>query len=199
MEMRSARMFSLCGMVIVGLGCAKVSKDHSKVLATIDGEKITEKAFGDAVRILVGDDARANDMITNPANKDQRNELLAQFVDQKVMAKYGQKMGLAQDPKAKLLVEAAMANAYGQILLERAVGKIEPTEAQLRAFYDKAVASAKAAGNDKAIPPFEAVKSQLTTGWKREQMQEASMKLLKDAKGRVPSAIDPLWKSASAQ
>jgi hypothetical protein len=198
MEMRSARMFGICGLVIVGLACGKGHRDTSKIVATVAGEKITEKMFTDAVHNLFGDDARANEILTNPLLKDQRNELLAQFVDQKVMSKFGDKQGLDKDPKAKLLLEAAKSNAYGQVLLERAVGKIEPTEAQLKAFYDKAVEKAKAAGQDKGFPPFEAVKAQLPNAWKRDQMQEASQKLVKDAKAQIVTTVDPQWKANSA-
>jgi len=196
MEMRSARMFGMCGLVIVALGCGKVSKDTSPVLANVGGEKITEKSFGETVLTLVGDAARAKDLMTNPANKEQRNRFLAEIVDQKVMAKYGDKQGLDKDPKAKILMEAAKSNAYGQILMERTLSKLEPTEAQLKAFYDKVAAKAKAEGRDKDFPPYEAVKAQLPNAWKGEQLKEATTTLMNAAKAQVPSTIDPNWRSA---
>ena len=197
MEMRGARMIGMCGLVIVALGCGKVSKDNSKVLANVGGEKITENSFAEAVKILVGDDAKAKELLTNPAMRDQRNEFFAQFVDQKVMSQYGEKQGLAQDPKAKLLAEAAKANAYGQVLLERSVGKAEPTDAELKAFYDKVAGQAKASGQPGDFPAFDTVKAQVATAVKRQRMQEASMKLLADAKAQVPSTIDPAWKATA--
>jgi hypothetical protein len=196
MDMRNARMLGLCGLVVMGLACGKVSRDSSKVLANVGGEKITEKSFAEAVKVLVGDEARANDLLTNPANKEQRNRFLQEFVDQKVLAKYGDKQGLDKDPKAKLLVEAAKSNAYGQVLMERAISKLEPSEAQLKAFYDKVAANAKAAGQDKDFPAFEAVKAQLPMAWKREQLQDASKNLIGQAKAAVPATIDPEWRSA---
>ena len=199
MEMRSARMLGMCGLVIVALGCAKVSKDNSKVIANVGGEKITEQAFGEAVKVLVGDEAKAKELLTNPALKDQRNQFLAELVDQKTVAKYGEKQGLDKDAKAKMMIEAARSNAYAQILMDRLVPKGEPTEAQLRAFYDEFAAKAKAAGQDKGFPPFEAVKDKLPNALKQRQMQEASIRLLKDAKAQVISTTDPLWKSAQAQ
>jgi hypothetical protein len=198
MDMRYARMIGMCALVVVALGCSKVSKDNSKVLANVGGEKITEKAFSDAVRTLVGDEARANDLLTNPANREQRNRFLGEFVDQKVLVKYGEKQGLDKDPKAKLLIEAAKSNAFGQILMEKAIAKAEPTEAQLRAFYDKVLASAKAAGQDKGFPTYEAAKPQLPNAWKRDQVKDASLNLLKDAKAQVSTTIDPAWKASEA-
>ncbi|BDU74429.1 hypothetical protein [Mesoterricola silvestris] len=199
MDMRFARMMGMCGLVVVALGCSKVSKDTSKVLANIDGEKITEKGFGESVRTLVGDEAKAVEILTSPAMKEQRNRLLAEFVDQKVMTKYGDKQGLDKDPKARLLVEAAKSNAYGQILMEKAISKIEPTEAQLKAFYDKVAASAKAAGQDQGFPTYEQAKPQLPSAWKREQLKDASQNLMKDAKAQVKSTIDPAWRAADGQ
>lgn len=196
MDMRCARLIGMCGLVVVALGCSKVSKDTSKVLANIGGEKITEKAFSEAVRTLVGDEAKANELLTSPALKEQRNRFLAEFVDQKVMVKFGDKQGLEKDAKARLLVEAAKSNAYGQILMEKAISKIEPTEAQLKAFYDKVAASAKAAGQDKGFPTYEQAKPQLPNAWKREQLKDASQNLLKDAKAQVPTTIDPAWRAA---
>jgi len=195
MEMRSARTLGMCGLVIVALGCGKVSKDNTKVLANVGGEKVTEKSFGDAVRVLVGDDAKANDLLTNPATREQRNRFLSEYVDQKMLAKYGEKQGLDKDPKAKMMVEAAKANAYGQILLERRIAKGEPTEAQLKAFYDKFAAKAKAEGHDQGFPPYEAVKAQLPQAWKAEQAKTASQGLLDEARAQVPTTVDPMWKA----
>ena len=195
MEMRGARMLGMCGLVIVALGCGKLSSDHSKVLANVGGEKITEKAFTEAVHLLVGDDAKAKDLMENPAMKDQRNQILAEIVDQKVLLKFGARQGLTKDPKVKFLVEGAMANAYAQILMERSLPKGEPTEAQLKAFYDEVALKAKAEGQDKDFPPYEAVKAQLPAAYKRKLTQEASVRLIKDAKAQVQSTIDPEWRS----
>ncbi len=196
MDMRLARMMGMCGLLVAALGCSKVSKDTSKVLANVGGEKVTEKAFSDAVRTLVGDEAKANEVLTSPALKEQRNRFLAEFVDQKVMIKYAEKQGLDKDAKARLLIEAARSNAYGQILMEKAIAKIEPTEAQLKAFYDKVAASAKAAGQDQGFPTYEQAKPQLPSAWKREQLKDASQNLMKDAKAQVVTTIDPAWRAA---
>ena len=95
MEMRYARMFGMCGLVVVALGCSKVSKDTSKVLANIGGEKITEKAFGEAVRAITGDEAKANDLLTNPALKEQRNQFLAELVDGQTYGPHSSTLELA--------------------------------------------------------------------------------------------------------
>jgi hypothetical protein len=40
------------------------------------------------------------------------------------------------------------------------------------------------------------VKAQIAPALKRQQSQEASLTLLKEAKAQVPSTIDPEWRSA---
>jgi len=60
MEMRTARMMGMCGMLVLGaLGCGKVSKDNSPVVASVGGEKITETAFAATVNAYLGDAAKA--------------------------------------------------------------------------------------------------------------------------------------------
>jgi len=198
MDMRSARMAGMCALVIVGLGCSKVSKDNSKIIANVGGEKISEKAFAEMVHALLGDEARATELLTSPAKRDERNRLLQEIVEGKAMGIYGDKQGLAKDPKAKALMDAAKANAYAQVLMDRRLAGMKPTDAQLRTLYDGYAAKAKAAGQEASFPPFESVRPQLGELWKREQLKEASATLIKDAKAQVPTTIEPEWKAAPA-
>jgi hypothetical protein len=194
MEMRGARWFGICALVLAAMaGCSRVSKDTSKVLANVGGEKITENAFRSAMTNLYGDEAKVKELLANPA---MRCQALQELVDQKTIIKYGDRQGLAKDGKVQLLVEAAKANAYGQVLIDRTLPKGEPTEAQLKAFYDEAFARAKAMGQEKGFPPYEAVKAQIPGAFKQKQAQEATRRLIGDAKAQVPITIDPEWKAA---
>lgn len=199
MEMRSARFMAVCGILVAGVACSKVSKDTSKVVANVGGEKITEKAFTETVTVLLGDEARAKDLLTNPANREQRNRFLQELVDQKAIVKFGEKQGLDKEPKARILMDAAKANAFGMILMERSVGTGEPSEELLKAHYEKVKAQAKAAGQDKDFPPYEAVKSQVAAAVRREQIAGASNGIVTRAKAAVPATIDPEWRSAGAK
>ncbi|HLO68252.1 MAG TPA: hypothetical protein VK188_14605 [Holophaga sp.] len=199
MEMRSARVMAMCGILVAGIACSKGSKDTSKVLANVGGEKITEKTFTETVTVLLGDEARAKDLISNPANREQRNRFLQEIVDQKALVKFGEKQGLDKEPKARILMDAAKANAFGMILMERSVGTGEPSEEVLKAHYEKVKAQAKAAGQDKDFPPFEAVKPQVAAAVRREQIAGASNGIVTRAKAAVPSTIDPEWRSAGAK
>lgn len=196
MEMRGARWFGLCCLAVAALGCAKVSKDTSKVLANVGGEKITENEFRTAMLSIYGDEAKVKDLM---ANANERNQRLGEMVDQRMLIKYGDKQGLDKDGKVKLLLEGAKANAYGQVLMDRTIPKGEPSEAQMKAFYDEALNRAKAAGQEKNFPPYDAVKAQIPGAMRQKQVQEASKRILKDAKGQVPVTVDPEWKAPGGE
>ena len=187
MEMRAARIIGACGILALGvLGCGKVSKDNSPVVASVGGEKITETAFAATVNAYLGDAAKAKDFLANPGMRDQRNQFLGTLVNQKALLQYVKADGLDKDPKAKIEIEAAVANAYFQILAERIMPKGEPTEADLRAFYDDYVIQAKAANKAAGLPAFEQVKEQLPGAWKRKQAQQAQKSLLDQLNQKCP-------------
>ena len=135
MDMRVARMVGMCGVLALGtLGCGKVSKDNSKVIASVGGDKITEKNFTETIGIYVGDAAKAKDLLGNPAMKEQRNQILGSLVNQKALFQYIKAQGLDKDPQAQLQVTSAMAGAYFQILADRLVPKAGPTHPPRKGF-----------------------------------------------------------------
>ena len=197
MAMRMAASLGMTGLLVLGgLACGKMSGDHSKVVASVGGEKITEKVFGDTVRTLLGDDAKAKDMLTSEAAKTQRNQLLENMVTQKALLQFAKAEKLDQDPKVKLALEAAIANVYAQTLIEKRSASVEPTEAQLKGLYDDFVKQAEAAGQKGTVPPYEQVKAQLPGVWKRKQGQQASDMLLTQLKQKYPVVIAPEYRSA---
>jgi len=200
MEMRAARIIGVCGILALGaLGCGKVSKDNSLVVASVGGEKITENAFNQTVTTWVGDAAKAKDLLGNPAMKAQRNQILGSLVNQKALLLMVKAEGLDKDPKVQQQVEAALADAYFQILAERSVAKAEPTDAQLKAFYDDYVIQAKAAGQAQGLPAFEQVKAQLPGAWKRKQAQAARETVLTQLAQKFPPVFAPDFKPAATQ
>ncbi len=192
MEMRKALRIAILGVLVLGLaGCGKVSKDNDKVLATVGGEKITEKTFNEAVKLVMGDEAKAKDMLTSDTMREQRNQFLGTLVNQRAMLKWAKDQGLDRDPKVQIEVTSALANAYFQIMADRLVNKAEPTDAQLKTFYDELVAQAKAGNQPGAIPPFEQVKAQLSPAWKRKQAQVARESLLAQLNQKYPVVFAP--------
>jgi len=200
MEMRAARIIGACGILALGvLGCGKVSKDNGIVVASVGGEKITETAFNQTVTVWVGDPAKAKDLLTNPAMRGQRNQILGSLVNQKALLQMVKAEGLDKDPKVQLQVEAALADAYFQLLADRSMAKAEPTDAQLKAFYDDYVIQAKASGQAQGLPPFEQVKAQLPGAWKRKQAQSARESLMGQLGEKFPVVFAPDYKPEPAQ
>jgi len=193
MEMRMARMIGICGMlVLIPMGCGKVSKDHSKVLASVGSEKITEKTFGETVHTWIGDDAKAKDLLSNQAMRDQRNQILGSLVNQKALFQFVKSEGLDKDPKVQILIASATADAYFQIMADRKMTKAEPTDAQLKTFYDDYSLQAKAA--NQPVPPFDQVKAQLPAAWKRKQSEIAREALLGELNKKYPVVFAPDYK-----
>ena len=201
MGMRTARMLGMSGMLVLGaLGCGKVSRDHSKVVASVGGEKITEQAFGNTVRQVMGDEVKAKALLTSEASREQRNQILDQMVTQKALVRLAKSEGLDKDPKVLLALEAASANVYAQAMIDRTVSKAEPTEAQLKALYDEfAKKQTETPGKAEPLPPFEAVKGQLPAVYKRKQSQQASDTLLTQLKQKYPVVFAPEYKPSQAQ
>ena len=195
MEMRAARMMGMCGMLVLGaLGCGKVSKDNSPVVATVGGEKITETAFNATVADYLGDPAKVKEFLTSQGLRDQRNQFLGTLVNQKALIQFVKANGVDKDPKAKIEVEAAIAAAYFQVLADRLMPRAEPTEAELHAFYDDYVAQAKAANQAAGLPAFEQVKDQLPGAWKRKQAQQIQKALLEQLNQKCPVVFAPEYR-----
>jgi hypothetical protein len=195
MEMGKALRIAILGVLALGLaGCGKVSKDNGKVLATVGGEKITEKTFIEAVNLVMGDEAKAKDMLTNDTMHEQRNQFLGTLVNQRAMLKWAKDQGLDKDPKVQIEITSALANAYFQIMADRLVVKAEPTDVQLKGFYDEIAAQAKAGNQPGAIPPFEQVKAQLPAAWKRKQVQVARESVLAQLNQKYPVVFAPEYR-----
>jgi hypothetical protein len=187
MEMRVAGMMGMCGMLVLGaLGCGKVSKDNSPVVASVGGEKITETAFSATVTSYLADPAKAKEFLTSQGLREQRNQFLGTLVNQKALLQYVKADGLDKDPRAQIEVQSAIANAYFQILADRLMPKAEPTEAELKAFYDDYVLQAKAANQAAGLPSFDQVKAQLPGAFKRKQAQQAREMLLTQLNQKCP-------------
>lgn len=164
------------------LGC-KVSKDSSKVLAQVGDEKITEQTLETTVKALVPQE-QVDQILKGKGG--EKAQVLATLVQGKSLLKLAKLEGLDKDPKAKLIVEQAVAQAYAQVLMERRMGKVEPREEDLKVFYDEKVAELKAMGRAEGIPPYEQVKAQLSGMWKKAQQEKVQVQFLKELETKVP-------------
>lgn len=168
------------------LGCEKVSKDTSKVIASVAGEKITENVFEATIKSMVNDEAKAKDVLTKADMRETRNEFLSQLLKGKALVALAKAQGLDKDPQVKIRLEQASAQAYLQTLMDRRMPKNGPSDAELKVLYDQQVAQLKAMGQDKGVPPFEQVKSQLPTFWKKQQEGKIFEQLMTEASQKSP-------------
>jgi hypothetical protein len=187
MKMRTAQLIGIGGCLALGfLGCTNVPKDASKILVNVAGEKITQAQFEEVVKVMVGDAKKADELLKSEAMKEQRNQFLESLAMQKSMIQMAKSEGLEKDLKAKVLLEQRSAQVYLQTLMDRRLSKSEPTETDLKTLYDTLVAERKAMGQDKGLPAFEDVKTQLPGVWKQKQEQAVSDALFKEMRQKYP-------------
>jgi hypothetical protein len=170
--------------LLVGLACKPSSSDGGKVVANVGGEKITEADFREAVRGLAANEEDAKALLENPAAKDNRAQLANGMAMARAIVAYAKQTGLDQDPAIKRQLEQQQAQVYFQ-----AIGKkrmVEPTDAQLLAYYQERVAAMKAQGMTGAVPPFEQVKSQVAEGWKQQRISTLTQEIQQEVKAKVP-------------
>jgi hypothetical protein len=177
------------------LGCNTAPQDGGKVLANVGGEKITEGDFRQIIEASGASKEQISEFLTNPMAQDQRAQALTGMAMTKAVIAFGRQEGLDQDPKVKQALEQAMAKAYFQALMDRRVGKAEPTEEQLKAAYDELVAERAGTGQAQGLPKFEEVKAQLPQLWRQRQMQKAQEGVLAELKEKVPMTIAEDWKA----
>jgi len=97
--MKPIHACGIAGLALMAtLGCGKMSKDTSKVIANVAGEKITEKAFGETIKAMVPDEAKAKEILTSDPMREKRNEFLGQLAKAKAMVKFGHAQSLTKDP-----------------------------------------------------------------------------------------------------
>ena len=197
MKLRCAHGIGMAALALVAsLGCHRFSRDNSKVIANVAGEKITEKSFAETIKAMVPDEAKAKDILSSEALHDKRNEFLGQIAKAKALVLLGKAQGLDKDPAVKLRLEQMTAQAYVQTLMERRLAKAQPTDAELKATYDELVAERKAQGQADGIPPFEQVKAQMPMLWKQRQESKVFEQLMKEATQRYQITYADAYKPA---
>lgn len=168
------------------LGCGRSPKDASPILVNAGGERISQAQFEAVVKVLIGDDKKAEELLKSDAARGQRNQFLESLALQKAIIQLAKAEGMEQDLRTKVLLEQRVAQVYLQTLMDRRMAKTEPTEAELKELYDSLVAERKAMGQDKDLPAFEAVKAQLPGVWKQKQEQTITEGLFKEVRQKYP-------------
>ena len=185
MRIRIAHVAGMAGLVaLLALGCSKVSKDASPVVASVGGEKITLNQFTALVKAAAGDEAKAKEVLNGEAMREQRNHFLESLLQDKAVIQLAKAQGLEKDIKVQAQLEQVTARVFMQTLIEKRAG--EPTDMELKAMLEKLMAAQSTPGKPAQVPPFEAVKPQLVNLWRQEKAQTLVDTLLKDAQQKSP-------------
>lgn len=177
--------FALPALALLLAACGRPGEDASRVLANVGGTKITEGEFRTLVGALAKDPDQAKSFLNDEGARGERIGLLNQMASSRAMLQMAKAEGLDQDPRIQARLESAVAQVYYTALMERRAAKLEPTEADLKAFYEARTGEAKAKGQAN-IPPFEQVKAQLVAGWRQEQQQRMGLRMQQEIVAKVP-------------
>jgi len=177
---------ALAPILAVALGCGTASRDSSPVVANVAGQKITQKEFEGIVRALAPKKSDADTLLSDPKLKERRNQWVGSLVEQKAMIELARLEGVDKDVKVRLQAESALAEVYKRAIIEKRTSATVAPEAELHKIYDEAVAKQKAAGSTQPLPPFDAVRAELTQAWQQKQQAQAQERLVTELKQRVP-------------
>ena len=175
--------------LVFSLACKTSKPDSSRVIANVGGDKITEAEFQDVVKSLSADPKAAQSFLTDPAARDERAQLASRIAMSRAITAYAKQTGLDQKPAVKRQLEQQQASVFFQELAKQRNTTVDPTEEQLRGYYNQQVERLKASGQAKGVPPFEAVKGQLAEGYKQQRMATLSEEILKEVKAKVPVTL----------
>jgi hypothetical protein len=174
--------------LVFALACKTGKPDTSRIIANVGGDKITEAEFQNVVKTLSPDPAEAQKFLTDPSAKEERAQLASRIAMSKAITAYAKQTGLDKEPAVQRQLEQQQAGVYFQELAKRRMSAAPPTDEQLLAFYKEQVDKMKASGRT-AVPPFEAVKTQVAEGWKQQRVQTISQDIQKEIKAKVPITL----------
>ncbi len=182
------------GTLAALLGCdrdaAAPAADASAVLANVNGTRITQAMLEATVHAGIQDAAKAEAFLKEPAYQGQRAQLVHQLATQAAIEQLAAKAGIEKDPAVALNLAQARANIYASVLASRAAGNAEPTEEQMKAFYEEQVAARKASGQGQDLPDYAhidpRVKAMLPELVHRDQFQKAQAAFQQTLKTQVP-------------
>jgi peptidyl-prolyl cis-trans isomerase C len=197
MNMHTAKIIGVGGLLALGfLGCSQGSKDTTRIIANVAGERITEGRFREVAVLMIGDEKKADELLKSEDKniREQRNRFLESMALQKSTVLFAKDEGLEKDPKVQMELEQMKSRVYVQALIERRLAKNAPlanvADDELKKTYDELLAQSKAKGQDKNFPSFEQAKTQLAARWKQQKQQENNEKafqsLLEEIRQKYP-------------
>ncbi len=131
MNIRSgiALSLTLAGAAVLLAGCGKNTYDNSPVLATVNGENITQSQL---------DFVKSQIVAAHPAASAPENaQVLREMVEQRLVTQKAEKDKLDRNPGILQALEATRKDALARFYVEQLTSKIpKPTPDDIRKYYD---------------------------------------------------------------
>ncbi len=131
---RILALLALAGLALAAVSCG----NKGKPIAKVSDQKITVAQFEEAFRVP-GMAADSNEILS------AKKRLLDQMVDQKLLAVAARDKGLDKDPKVQKDWESLEKQTLlGQLYRQEILDKAQPSESELKSFYEKMKTEIKA-------------------------------------------------------
>ena len=132
MKLRSGIAHSLtlvCAATVLLAGCGKNTYDSTPVLATVNGENVTQGQL---------DFVRSQIVAAHPgASAPDNAQILREMVEQRLVTQKAEKDKLDRNPGILQALEAARKDALARVYVEQLTAKIpKPTPAEVKQYYD---------------------------------------------------------------
>ncbi len=122
----------LLAVTLVG-GCGKKFSDDSKVLASVDGENITEQDYENYLQLRQGQQSAV-------ADKDkERKVVLDEMIDRVLLAHYGAKLGLEQTPDVYFRLKRMRENVLAQEVVRNAAKETPITDDDVKKRFEQEI------------------------------------------------------------
>ncbi len=105
-----------------------------KVLATVNGQPITESTFEQYKRMRLGNQRGAH-----PLTEQQKQKLLDELINRELIYQDAVRAGYDKDPEVQKELAELKRNLYTSIRIRRLLAENPPSEADMRAMYDEQV------------------------------------------------------------
>lgn len=124
-----AHSLTLACVALLVSGCGKNTYDHSPVLATVNGENITQAQL-DFVRTQV--------IAAHPgASAPENAQVLREMVEQRLVSQKAEKDKLDRNPGVLQALEATRKDALARFYVEQLTSKVaKPSADDIKAYYD---------------------------------------------------------------
>lgn len=132
--MTSYRLFPIALLLVGALlgGCEQKTEGEGKVLATVNGQKVTESEFQQYMALR-----QQREPITD---KTQEKKVLEEMIDRVLLAQRAEKEGIDKDPEVRGVLTRVRENILVQAMVRKMLKDSPITDEDLKQRFEKEVA-----------------------------------------------------------